>query len=47
MLAQSLSLQVGWYATDTTKHVWASFPIPLIPQVRIRRHQWPIPGSSI
>ncbi|WP_093618522.1 ATP-binding protein [Actinoplanes philippinensis] len=26
-LARALSLQVGWYATDTTKHVWACFPI--------------------
>ncbi|WP_213003480.1 ATP-binding protein [Winogradskya consettensis] len=26
-LALSLSLDVGWYATDSTKHVWASFPI--------------------
>ncbi|MFI6130234.1 ATP-binding protein [Micromonospora sp. NPDC051141] len=24
-LAQSISLDVGWYATDTTKHIWASF----------------------
>ncbi|WP_433294201.1 ATP-binding protein [Actinoplanes sp. CA-030573] len=27
-LARSFSLQVGWYATDTTKHIWASFPLP-------------------
>ncbi len=26
-LALSFSLEVGWYATDSTKHVWASFPI--------------------
>jgi anti-sigma regulatory factor (Ser/Thr protein kinase) len=25
-LALKLSLEVGWYATDTTKHVWAAFP---------------------
>lgn len=25
-LALALSLDVGWYATDTTKHIWASFP---------------------
>jgi serine/threonine-protein kinase RsbW len=25
-LAQSFALDVGWYATDVTKHVWASFP---------------------
>ncbi|MCI4063958.1 ATP-binding protein [Micromonospora sp. R77] len=25
-LAESLSLAVGWYATDTTKNIWASFP---------------------
>ena len=25
-LAQSLSLDVGWYATDGTKNIWASFP---------------------
>ncbi|MFI5835437.1 ATP-binding protein [Micromonospora sp. NPDC051300] len=24
-LAQSISLDVGWYATETTKHIWASF----------------------
>ncbi|GLY26613.1 anti-sigma regulatory factor [Micromonospora echinospora] len=24
-LALALSLDVGWYATDTTKHIWASF----------------------
>ena len=27
MLARSFSLQVGWYATETTKHIWATFPI--------------------
>jgi serine/threonine-protein kinase RsbW len=26
-LARSFSLDVGWYATDTTKHIWASFPL--------------------
>jgi hypothetical protein len=25
-LARSFSLDVGWYATDTTKHIWATFP---------------------
>jgi serine/threonine-protein kinase RsbW len=25
-IARSMSLQVGWYATAETKHVWASFP---------------------
>ncbi|MFB9238057.1 ATP-binding protein [Plantactinospora siamensis] len=25
-LARALSLDVGWYATDDTKHIWASFP---------------------
>jgi serine/threonine-protein kinase RsbW len=25
-LAGALSLDVGWYATDGTKHIWASFP---------------------
>ncbi|QLQ39065.1 ATP-binding protein [Micromonospora robiginosa] len=24
-LAQSISLDVGWYATETTKHIWAAF----------------------
>ncbi|MFF0658080.1 ATP-binding protein [Micromonospora tulbaghiae] len=24
-LAQSVSLDVGWYATETTKNIWASF----------------------
>ncbi len=28
LLAQSFSLDVGWYATEHTKHVWATFPIP-------------------
>lgn len=27
LLAQSFSVEVGWYATDTTKHIWATFPI--------------------
>jgi serine/threonine-protein kinase RsbW len=27
-LAQQLSLEVGWFATDETKHVWAAFPVP-------------------
>ncbi|MET7804016.1 ATP-binding protein [Micromonospora chersina] len=26
MLAESVSLGVGWYATDETKNIWASFP---------------------
>ncbi|WP_446218107.1 ATP-binding protein [Micromonospora sp. IBHARD004] len=26
LLAQSVSLAVGWYATDDTKNIWASFP---------------------
>jgi len=26
LIAQSFSLEVGWYATDHTKHIWASFP---------------------
>ena len=26
MLAESVSLAVGWYATDGTKNIWASFP---------------------
>ena len=26
VLARALSLDVGWYATSTTKHVWARFP---------------------
>ncbi len=25
-LAQTFAVDLGWYATDTTKHVWASFP---------------------
>jgi serine/threonine-protein kinase RsbW len=25
-LAQSVSLAVGWYATEETKNIWASFP---------------------
>ncbi len=25
-IAQKLSLSVGWYATDTTKNIWATFP---------------------
>jgi serine/threonine-protein kinase RsbW len=27
-IARRLSVDVGWYATDTTKHVWARFPVP-------------------
>ncbi|SDT54368.1 ATP-binding protein [Actinoplanes derwentensis] len=27
MLARSFSLDVGWYATHDTKHIWATFPI--------------------
>jgi hypothetical protein len=26
LLAQSASLAVGWYATEDTKNIWASFP---------------------
>lgn len=25
-LARAFSLDVGWYATDTAKHIWATFP---------------------
>lgn len=25
-IAQRISLEVGWYMEDTTKHVWATFP---------------------
>ncbi|WP_433300220.1 ATP-binding protein [Actinoplanes sp. CA-030573] len=25
-LARDFALDVGWYSTDVTKHVWASFP---------------------
>ncbi|MER7459947.1 ATP-binding protein [Micromonospora sp. NPDC126480] len=25
-IAQRLSLDVGWYATETTKNIWATFP---------------------
>jgi anti-sigma regulatory factor (Ser/Thr protein kinase) len=25
-LAQTFAIDLGWYATDATKHVWASFP---------------------
>ncbi|MER7278647.1 ATP-binding protein [Dactylosporangium sp. NPDC000244] len=25
-LARQLSLEVGWYATEDAKHIWASFP---------------------
>jgi serine/threonine-protein kinase RsbW len=25
-LARTFAIDVGWYATDSTKHVWASFP---------------------
>lgn len=27
MLARSFSLDVGWYATEDSKHIWATFPI--------------------
>lgn len=27
MLAKAFAVEVGWYATETTKHIWASFPI--------------------
>ncbi|WP_433307679.1 ATP-binding protein [Actinoplanes sp. CA-030573] len=26
-LARAFSLDVGWYATATTKHIWATFPL--------------------
>ena len=26
-LARSFSLDVGWYATEHTKHIWATFPM--------------------
>ncbi|SCE78699.1 ATP-binding protein [Micromonospora mirobrigensis] len=26
-LARAFSLDVGWYATEDTKHIWASFPL--------------------
>lgn len=26
MIARSLSLDVGWYATEDAKHIWATFP---------------------
>jgi hypothetical protein len=25
-IAQAVSLDVGWYATETTKNIWAAFP---------------------
>lgn len=28
VLARALALDVGWYTTPTTKHVWARFPAP-------------------
>ena len=28
VLARALALDVGWYVTTTTKHVWARFPAP-------------------
>ncbi|HWS39426.1 MAG TPA: ATP-binding protein [Actinoplanes sp.] len=27
LLARAFSLDVGWYATPGTKHIWASFPL--------------------
>jgi hypothetical protein len=27
MLAREFSLDVGWYATDDAKHIWATFPL--------------------
>jgi anti-sigma regulatory factor (Ser/Thr protein kinase) len=27
MLAREFSLEVGWYATHDTKHIWATFPL--------------------
>lgn len=26
-LARQLSLEVGWYTTDSTKNIWATFPV--------------------
>jgi hypothetical protein len=31
LFATRLSLDTGWYATPTTKHVWATFPAPGAP----------------
>ncbi|GAA2722367.1 ATP-binding protein [Cellulomonas aerilata] len=28
-IARRLALDVGWYTTETTKHVWARFPVSL------------------
>ena len=28
LLAEQFSLEVGWYATDSEKHIWATFPTP-------------------
>jgi serine/threonine-protein kinase RsbW len=28
LFANRLSQETGWYATPTTKHVWATFPAP-------------------
>jgi hypothetical protein len=25
-LTQTFAVDIGWYTTDSTKHVWASFP---------------------
>jgi hypothetical protein len=27
-LAQEFSLDIGWFADEDTKHVWATFPVP-------------------
>ena len=27
-IARTLAQQLGWYKTETTKHVWALFPVP-------------------
>jgi len=27
-IARSLAQQLCWYKTETTKHVWAAFPVP-------------------
>ncbi|MFG1604923.1 ATP-binding protein [Actinoplanes sp. NPDC049265] len=30
-LAQAFALEVGWYATEEAKHIWAAFPIEAEP----------------
>lgn len=39
-IAQKLSLTVGWYATDTTKNIWATFP-HRSPRTPPPRRPWP------